>query len=154
MLELTPYRHRLLDLRSRARGLLANKEEIILKPALRTSGISMTAFGFGVLQGRFADKGGVSLFNVPVDLLAGVAFHAVALFANTGYPQLALQAFGDGALASFFNSAGYRVGDTWRKKGGGISGLFGDSSSKQITGGSSLDGSIAESEMANLVMSE
>ena len=153
MLELSPYRHRLLDLRSRARGILANKEETILKPALRSSGISMTAFGFGVLQGRFADKGGVSLFNVPVDLLAGVAFHALALFSN-GYPQLALQAFGDGSLASFFNSAGYRVGDSWRKKGDGISGLFGDSAPKGITGGSAIDGTIAESEMANLVMAE
>lgn len=154
MLELQPYRHRLLDLRSRARGILADKEESILKPALRTSGIAMTTFSFGVMQGRFADKGGLSLFNVPVDLLAGVAFHAVALFANPGYPQLALQSFGDGALASFFNSAGYRMGDSWRKKGGGISGLFGDAGSKQITGGSTLDGSIAEQEMENLAMAE
>lgn len=154
MLELQPYRHRLLSLRERARGLMSgavrNVKETGVETAIRTSLVSMTSFGFGVLQGRFADKGGASLFGLPAELLVGVTFHALALFGLGGSGAKYLHSFGDGAMAAFFNTAGYRVGDNWRKKGGSISGLFGDSAPKGITGGSS----IADSVMADLAMAD
>ena len=59
-----------------------------------------------------------------------------------------LHAFGDGALASFFTTTGYRVGERWARGGGlraGLSGIFGDD--KPVAGGAS----IADKELASLV---
>lgn len=143
-------RHHVTGLRDRARGMLAGADKHIAT-VVRTSEISLASFGFGMVQGRFKDKGGVSLMGVPVDLLAGTAFHVLALFGIGGANAHHLHAFGDGALASFFNTTGYRVGESWAKKGGGISGLFGDDApARQITGGST----VADSALADLVAAD
>lgn len=147
--------------RAGARGLLRGADTALRREikVVRTSEIALSSFSFGLLQGRFKDKGGLTLFGLPVDLLAGTAFHILGLLFS---PKIGsdvpftrsyshhLHAFGDGALASFFTTTGYRVGERWAKGGGltsGIAGLFGDSAAQPTSGGSS----IADRELRSLV---
>lgn len=143
---------RLHGYRSGARGLLHGADAHLRKDLriVRTGEVVMSSFGFGVLQGKFKEKGGLVAFGLPVDLLAGAAFHLLGLipFAR-GYSHH-LANLGDGALASFFTTTGYRVGERWAKGGSltsGIAGIFGDSSSQPVTGGAA----IADKELASLV---
>jgi hypothetical protein len=138
--------------REGARGLLRGADVSLRREikVVRTSEIVLGSFSFGLLQGRFKDKGGLTLFGLPVDLLAGTAFHILGLLPFTRGYSHHLHAFGDGALASFFTTTGYRVGERWAKGGGltsGIAGLFGDAAEKPTSGGSS----IADKELASLV---
>lgn len=113
---------------------------------VRSSEVSMSAFTFGLIQGKFKKDGGLTLI-LPVDLLAGAAFHLVGLFGFAKPYANHLHAIGDGALASFFTTTGYRVGERWGQGGSlmhGLSGMFGD---KEPAGGST----IADKELANLV---
>ena len=117
--------------------------------AVRTSEIALSTFTFGVLQGKFRDRGGLTLFALPVDLLAGAAFHVAGLLPVASEYSHHLHAFGDGALASFFTTMGYRVGERWGRGGSlkaGLSGIFGDAE-KPVSGGST----VADSALANLV---
>lgn len=133
-----------------ARGILRRADSVLSKElkSVRSAEISFSSFTFGVLQGRFKAQGGLTVFALPVDLLSGAAFHILGLmpFAR-GYSQH-LHAFGDGALASFFTTTGYRVGERWAAGGSlikGMSGMFGDA--KEPAGGAS----IADKELAGLV---
>lgn len=117
--------------------------------SVRTSEIALSSFTFGVLQGKFKDRGGLTLFALPVDLLAGAAFHVAGLLPGTSGYAHHLHAFGDGALASFFTTTGYRVGERWGRGGSlkaGLSGIFGDAD-KPVSGG----GTVADEALANLV---
>ena len=103
-----------------------------------------------MLQGRWKDKGGLTAFALPVDLLAGATFHIIGLFQFARPYAHHLHNLGDGALASFFTTTGYRVGERWGKSGSlkaGISGIFGDAADKPVAGGAS----IADQELASLV---
>jgi hypothetical protein len=131
-----------------ARGLMHRTTSLLHKElaVTRAAEVSMSAFAFGVLQGKFKDRGGLTLL-LPIDLIAGATFHAFALFSPDHAHHL--RAFGDGALASFFTTTGYRVGERWNKSGSlraGLSGVFGDAE-KPIAGG----GSIADEQLASLV---
>jgi hypothetical protein len=133
-----------------ARGLLSRADSHLRRElkSVRTADVALSSFAFGVLQGRFKAQGGLTLF-LPVDLMAGAAFHAMALFDFAKPYAHHLHAFGDGALASFFTTTGYRVGENWARGGSlvhGISGMFGDVG-KEPAGG----GSIADKELASLV---
>jgi len=142
---------RLGSYRDSAKGLLSRSDGA-LKQGVRTSLISFSSFSFGVLQGRFKDKGGLTMFGLPVDLLAGAAFHLFGLFPSARPYANVLHAVGDGAFASFFNTTGYRVGERWAEGGSftsGLSGIFGDAD-KPVTGGSSM----ADKELASLVRAE
>ncbi len=116
--------------------------------SVRSSEIALSSFSFGLLQGKFKAQGGLTLFALPVDLLAGATFHVLALFDFARGYSHHLHAFGDGALASFFTTTGYRVGERWASGGSlmhGLSGMFGDA--KEPAGGST----IADKELSNLV---
>jgi len=67
--------------RAGARGLLRGADTALRREikVVRTSEIALSSFSFGLLQGRFKDKGGLTLFGLPVDLLAGTAFHILGL---------------------------------------------------------------------------
>lgn len=143
---------RLGGYRSGARGLLRGADAGLRKEVrlVRTAETVLSSFTFGVLQGKWKDKGGLVAFGLPVDLLAGAAFHVLGLLPFSRPYVHHLAALGDGALASFFTTTGYRVGERWGKGGSltsGIAGLFGDSAAKPVTGGSS----IADTELRNLV---
>lgn len=154
MLSLT--RHGVLErlggYRAGARSLLHGTDASLRKEVrlVRTGEVVLSSFTFGVLQGKFKDKGGLVAWGLPVDLLAGAAFHILGLLPFARPYAHHLSALGDGALASFFTTTGYRVGERWTKGGSltsGIAGLFGDTASRPVTGGSS----IADRELRNLV---
>jgi hypothetical protein len=135
-----------------ARGLMHRTTHLLHKEmaSVRSSEIALSAFTFGVLQGKFKSKGGLTLLALPVDLLAGATFHIFALFSREYARHL--HAFGDGALASFFTTTGYRVGERWGSSGSlraGMSGIFGDAENP-VAGGAS----IADKELASLVRAE
>ena len=140
--------------REGARGLLRRADSVLSKElkTVRASEIALSSFTFGVLQGKFKASGGLTAFGLPVDLLAGAGFHILGLFGFAKPYAHHLHAFGDGALASFFTTTGYRVGERWASGGGLIkavsSGMFGDA--KAPAGGSS----IADKELASLVRAE
>ena len=132
-----------------ARGLLGRADHYLTKEmkSVRTSEIALSAFSFGLLQGKFKAQGGLTVFNLPVDLLAGATFHVLGLFDFARGYSHHLHAFGDGALASFFTTMGYRVGERAAAGGSlmhGLAGMFGDA---EPAGGSA----IADKELSNLV---
>ncbi len=142
--------HRFHGLRGSARGLIRSADGALRKElrVTKTAEVAMSAFAFGLIQGKYKDKGGAVIRNLPVDLLAGTAFHLLGLFGFAKPYAHHLAALGDGALASFFTTTGYRVGERWSKGGSltsGIAGMFGDAS--PITGGSA----IADKELSSLV---
>lgn len=131
--------------RAGARGLLQKADSHLRSDTrvMRTASVSLSAFTFGVLQGRTKGK-----FGLPVDLLAGAAFHVFGLFSRP-YAHI-LHGLGDGALATFFATTGYRVGERWGEGASlttSLTGIFGDSGSKPVAGGAS----IADKELASLV---
>jgi hypothetical protein len=131
-----------------------------LHPAVRTGAISLSAFTFGVIQGKYQPDGGCTLAGLPVDMLSGLVFHTVSLFGFARNYSSLLHAFGDGALATFLATTGYRVGERWGKGKQGFlpamyhsfkgekAGLMGED--KPVSGGSS----IADNELKNLVRGE
>ena len=146
---------RLGGYRAGARSLMS-RADVGLRRELRlvrSGEVVLSAFTFGLLQGKYKDRGGAVAWGMPVDLLAGAAFRVIGLIPFARPYSHHLAALGDGALASFFTTTGYRVGERWAKGGSlssGIAGLFGDSAAQPITGGSS----IAYRELASLVRSE
>jgi hypothetical protein len=124
-----------------------------LNPLVRSGAISLSAFTFGVIQGKYHAQRGLSMAGVPVDLLAAATFHTVALFGFARNYAPLLQAVGDGALATFLSTTGYKVGQRWT---GGIKGFLSATGEaimgedKPISGGSSL----ADAELKNLVRGE
>jgi len=138
--------------RAGARGLLRGADSMIRKDlrVVRTSEVALSSFTFGLIQGRFKDKGGAVLLGLPVDLLAGAAFHIIGILPWVrGYAHH-LHSLGDGALASFFTTTGYRVGERWARGGSfrtGLAGMFGDNAEQPTTGGSA----IADKELESLV---
>jgi hypothetical protein len=140
------------DMRHGARSVLHRADSALRKDfrLARTGEVALSSFAFGVIQGRAKDKGGAVRFGLPVDLLAGAAFHVLAILPFSRNYGHHLAALGDGALASFFTTTGYRVGERWSKSGSfgtGIQGMFGDAAAKPISGGST----IADKELASLV---
>ena len=146
---------RLGGYRSHARGLLHGADSHLKKDLriVRTGEVVLSSFTFGVLQGKYKDKGGLVAFGLPIALLAGAGFHLLGLLPFARHYSHHLASLGDGALASFFTTTGYRVGERWSKGGSltsGIAGMFGDSAEAPVTGGSS----IADKELASLVRAE
>lgn len=138
-----------------ARGLLRRADGLLSRElrSVRSSEIALSSFTFGVLQGRFKGQGSLTVFALPVDLLAGATFHVLGLFGFARPYAHHLHAFGDGALASFFTTTGYRVGERWAAGGGlvkSLGGMFGDvGAASEPAGGATL----ADKELSNLVRS-
>jgi hypothetical protein len=135
-----------------ARGLLRRADGLLTKElrSVRSSEIALSSFAFGIMQGRFKAQGGLTVFALPVDLLAGATFHVLGLLGISKSYSHHLHAFGDGALASFFTTTGYRVGERWAAGGSlirGMTGMFGDVGAQEPAGG----GSIADKALADLV---
>lgn len=78
-------------------------EKTVLQ-VVRTVEITGTAFGLGVVNGRY---GSPSILGVPVDLGIGLAGHAAAFF---DIAPDHMHAVGDGALASYTTALGVGVG--------------------------------------------
>ena len=109
-----------LQNRSGAMSHLTNPESTFS----RAGETSLSAFGFGVMQGRAKKIGGLTAFAVPLDAVIGASLHVVGgtnWFGRTTSSHL--HNIGDGALASAFATAGYRMGETWKETGSIKSGL-------------------------------
>lgn len=132
-----------------ARGLLRSADRFLSRElkSVRSATVSLSAFTFGLVQGKFKAQGGLTLVGLPVDLLAGAACHVAGMFSRSYSSHL--HAVGDGALASFFTTTGYRVGERWGAGGSlmrGLTGMFGDVGAEPA-GGASL----AEQQLSNMV---
>jgi hypothetical protein len=80
--------------------------------AVETTG---TAYAFGFLNGRFGGEHGEMSIGgvVPVDLLAGTALHALAMFNGLEDEQLShAHSVGNGALAACAYRYGQRLGES------------------------------------------
>jgi len=131
---------------SKAKAISARADEAVAT-VITTSEVSAASFLFGLAQGKF---GGISLVGVPIDLLGGLGLHILAFAGIGGKNAHHLHAFGDGALASFFNGLGRQVGVTIqtpadRARITKVSGVAGDLSG--MTGGAAL----ADEELARMV---
>lgn len=71
---------------------------------VQTVEVSSTAFGFGLINGRW---NGVEVLGVPLDALTALGLHALAFF---GVAPQHLHNFGDGALASYLTTTGAGIG--------------------------------------------
>jgi len=89
----------------------------------RAGEVSLSSFGFGVMQGKAKKIGGLTAFGVPLDAVVGIGLHAVAGTGWAGSATGHLRNVGDGALASALATAGYRVGETWKETGSIRAGL-------------------------------
>jgi|WetSurMetagenome_2_1015567.scaffolds.fasta_scaffold112420_2 hypothetical protein len=140
-------RNSILDrMRGGGSSLLRNQLD---RPSVwvQTPEVIFSSFAFGVIQGRCKNRGGCAPFGLPLDLVAGVALHAAAMLPIGKRHAHHLRAFGDGALASFFVTTGYRVGERWAAGStlrASLSGIFGDG--EAVTGGSTL----ADQQLAQL----
>lgn len=90
---------------------------------ITTAEVSGAAFGMGVLQGK---TGGVELFGVPLELGAGLALNAFALFGGAGKHSGHLHNVGNGCLAAYATTLGRGVGATWKDRslGAGAAGAL------------------------------
>lgn len=106
---ITKYKHMVDRLANRAKGVIAQQHERT-NTVINTAEVSAASFLFGLAQGKF---GGIEIVGVPIDLIAGLGLHVMGFMNVAGKANSRhLHAFGDGALASFFNGLGRNVGYT------------------------------------------
>jgi hypothetical protein len=85
---------------------------------VRGGEVGLSAFAFGFLNGRF---GPITIPGAPwlgIDALAGVGLKAIAAFGFAGDMGEHVDAFGDGALASYLGTLGTGLGAAVRAKAG------------------------------------
>lgn len=84
---------------------------------VQTLEVSASAFGFGFARGAWAQPGqDVAIMGIPIDLAAGLAGHAVALFGGLGRYADDTHNLADGALASYATALGLRMGVDYSQK--------------------------------------
>ena len=93
--------------RQRAQGV-AKAGEKTTERIVRTVEVSAAGFALGLVKGKWGAR--ISVWGVPVDLIAGVGLHALGYLGVAGKAQDHLHAFGDGALAVWFSGLGAGVG--------------------------------------------
>lgn len=122
-----------------------------LNPAVRTGVVSLSAFSFGVLQGKYQKVGGATWGSIPIDLLSGAVFHTAALFGFARNYAPLLQALGDGAIATFLTITGYKVGQRMGEGSNLLTSMKGAfvGEDKPVSGGSSM----ADAELSKLARS-
>jgi len=135
------------------------KKEDVLAAATQTAGISATAFALGLVAGK---RGPLTIpftgDRVPAEPVIGLAAHTAAFMGWAGDKHAAfLHAVGDGALGSWVNQMGRKIGrslqtpadvERMRAHGGGAlaDGRF-TMGADDLTGGASL----ADHELARMV---
>jgi len=111
-------RDELMKLQKRAQVAIARAKSIrdqtdaVVGHVVQTLEVGAMAFGMGMVNGRWQ---GAELVGLPVDLMTGLALHAMGLFSESEENALHLHNFGDGATASFFTTLGVGVGKRWRE---------------------------------------
>lgn len=90
------------------------KGERALHQVGKTLEISGAAFVTGAAHAKL---GGVEVFGVPVELLAGVAAHGAGFFLVSNRNAHHAHYIGDGILAAFAARMGQEVGQKWKSTG-------------------------------------
>lgn len=131
-------------LMARARGM-ADKSEAIVERVVQTAEVQVGAFTFGVINGRFNAP---EIAGVPADLGAGLGLHLMSFAGLGGAQSKHMQAFGDGALASYFTNLGNTVGSRMRQRAG--TAATPAASPAALTPGGATAGALTDSEVAKL----
>lgn len=84
------------------------------KHVVRTAEVAGTAYAVGLIQGRM---GGVEVFGLPVELLAGLGLFGFSLLGGAGEMSEHAAAIGDGALAAYAVTLGRGMGAASRSGG-------------------------------------
>lgn len=119
-----------------------SKVEKTTARAIHTLEVGVSAFGFGVLQGK---TGGVEIVGVPLELLTGVGLNLAGYLGLGGRMSDHLHGLGDGALAAYLTTVGRGVGQKW---GSGTGILESNRSAGSIGAGAS---GFSESEIQQAV---
>jgi hypothetical protein len=90
---------------------LREKGEAMTESVVRTLEVSGSAFALGAIQGAKVFANG-EIFKVPLELAAGLGFHALRLLGLGGKHGEHLSNFGDGGLASYAYTLGMGVGSS------------------------------------------
>lgn len=144
---ITKYKQMVDRMTAKAKGVIAKADQAVAT-VITTSEVGAASFLFGLAQGKF---GGIAVVGIPIDLVAGLGLHVLAFAGIGGKNASHLHAFGDGALASFFNKLGNDVGVSIRTPADEAriakqrSGMKGELSG--LTGGAAL----ADEELARMV---
>lgn len=86
---------------------VSKKAETAIESGVRAVVVGGTAFGLGVVAGRY---GGVKVVGVPLELGVAVLSHLAGFSGIGGQNARHLHAVGDGALASYLTTTGRGVG--------------------------------------------
>lgn len=100
-------------LAARAKSAMAKAERAV-ETGIRSVEVGASAFALGMAEGRF---GAIDIVGVPMPLMAAAAAHTMGFLSSDKISDH-LHALGDGALASYCASAGFRIGKTWAAKAG------------------------------------
>lgn len=96
--------------------------ESVAETVVQTMEIGITAFGMGMVNGRFVnDEGerGIQVLGVPIDLGGAVVLHGLGFFMPSGGKRSwakDLHNLGDGMLASYLTVTGIGLGDKMRRE--------------------------------------
>lgn len=102
--------HRAESLKTRLSSL-RKKTEKTTEKVVHTIEVGAGAFTAGVIQGR----GGIDVFNVPLELLLGAGLNLAGYMGLGGKMGEHLHGLGDGLLAGYATQLGFGVGKTWGK---------------------------------------
>ena len=67
-----------------------------------------SAFGFGYARGKLGDR--FEIFDVPIELVAGLSLHALAMFGVLSDHAEDARNIGNGALAAYLAAEGFKLG--------------------------------------------
>jgi|GEM_PF-1112262 len=128
---------------ARARGM-AEKSEAVVERVVQSAEVQAGAFAFGLVNGRFNAP---EIAGVPIDLGAGLGLHFLSFAGIGGGQAKHMQAFGDGALASYFTNLGNTVGTRMRSRAAAPAAQ----PTGAIAGGNgAVAGALTDSEVARL----
>lgn len=103
------WRQRFDDLREKFRSPVSK--------VVKTVEVGAGALIGGVIQGK-AGPQGATIAHIPIDLLAGAALNAAAVFHVAGAENSAhLGNVGDGLIAAYLSDVGFKIGQKWHEEG-------------------------------------
>lgn len=106
------------SLQTRFHRAIAKSEETVEHIVHGTEAFA-SAFAFGALQGRFADRGGLGIMGVPIELVIGVGGYVAAASGVGGNASEHLYPIAQGALSAYAATLGRAIGLKMLKNTGG-----------------------------------
>ena len=116
---------------------------------VKTAEVGVGAILGGVIQGK-AGPAGATIAHFPIDLLAGAALNAAAMFHVAGKENSShLGNVGDGLIAAYLSDLGFKIGKKWHEDGH----LFGHGGGQLPAGGATpkVSGALSPDQLAEIV---